>query len=108
MVLHGVSCPNGLGAEVLWILWLTPYLGLVCACSRRFVLQCCRFLHGTPPAPAWREFNRSGASCPHLQVVLSNVTAGLRPGRMTAIMGPSGAGKTSLMTTLAGEALGST
>ena len=36
--------------------------------------------------------------------VLNGVTGRCRPGRVTAIMGPSGAGKTTLMNTLAGRA----
>jgi len=36
--------------------------------------------------------------------VLNGVTGSCRPGRVTAIMGPSGAGKTTLMNTLAGRA----
>ena len=36
--------------------------------------------------------------------VLRGVTGRCRPGRVTAIMGPSGAGKTTLMNTLAGRA----
>uniref|UniRef100_A0A7S2W930 ABC transporter domain-containing protein n=1 Tax=Rhizochromulina marina TaxID=1034831 RepID=A0A7S2W930_9STRA len=36
--------------------------------------------------------------------VLSGVTGRCKPGRVTAIMGPSGAGKTTLMNTLAGRA----
>jgi ABC-type multidrug transport system fused ATPase/permease subunit len=40
------------------------------------------------------------------KLVLQGVTGEIRPGEVTAIMGPSGAGKTSFMMTLAGKAQG--
>jgi ABC-type Mn2+/Zn2+ transport system ATPase subunit len=38
--------------------------------------------------------------------VLRCVTGSMKPGRITAVMGPSGAGKTSLLSALAGKAVG--
>ncbi|AES62116.1 putative monosaccharide-transporting ATPase [Medicago truncatula] len=38
--------------------------------------------------------------------ILRNVTGKIKPGRITAIMGPSGAGKTTFLSALAGKALG--
>ena len=38
--------------------------------------------------------------------LLHDVTAVFRPGELVALMGPSGAGKTTLMTALAGNASG--
>ncbi|KAL1216107.1 ABC transporter G family member 24 [Cardamine amara subsp. amara] len=38
--------------------------------------------------------------------LLRSVTGSMRPGRITAVMGPSGAGKTSLLSALAGKAVG--
>ncbi|KAH7444208.1 hypothetical protein KP509_02G069600 [Ceratopteris richardii] len=40
--------------------------------------------------------------------ILSNVTGKLSPGRVTAVMGPSGAGKTTFLNALAGKAYSST
>ncbi|GAQ89785.1 ABC transporter G family [Klebsormidium nitens] len=37
------------------------------------------------------------------KMILQDVTARLRPGRVTAVMGPSGAGKTSFLTAVAGK-----
>lgn len=37
------------------------------------------------------------------QVILAGVSGALRPGRLTFILGPSGAGKTTLMKILAGR-----
>jgi ABC-type transport system involved in cytochrome bd biosynthesis fused ATPase/permease subunit len=37
------------------------------------------------------------------KTIINGVTAAFRPGRLTAVMGASGAGKTSLLSLLAGE-----
>ena len=45
----------------------------------------------------------SGVSAPSSRLVLNDVSGYFRSGEMTALMGPSGAGKTSLMETLMGK-----
>lgn len=50
------------------------------------------------------QFEQVGLEIPKRGRVLEGVTGELRPGRMTAIMGPSGAGKTTFMNVLCGKA----
>mmetsp|Transcript_133402 Transcript_133402/g.231758 ORF Transcript_133402/g.231758 Transcript_133402/m.231758 type:complete len:924 (-) Transcript_133402:138-2909(-) len=50
------------------------------------------------------QFEQVGLEIPSKGRVLESVTGELKPGRMTAIMGPSGAGKTTFMNVLCGKA----
>jgi ABC-type multidrug transport system ATPase subunit len=50
------------------------------------------------------SFDHLGLVLPSGKAVLNGVTGEIRNSRVTAVMGPSGAGKTTFMTTLAGKA----
>eukprot|EP00762_Andalucia_godoyi_P006751 ANDGO_06230.mRNA.1 ABC transporter G family member 24 len=53
--------------------------------------------------PWWKRLLGSKASSKAGKVLLSDVSGVIRPGTLTGIMGPSGAGKTTLMSVLAGK-----
>ena len=51
----------------------------------------------------WFSFSDMGLKLPNGKVVLTGVTGEIRSAKMTAIMGPSGAGKTTFMNVLCGK-----
>ncbi|KIP10262.1 hypothetical protein PHLGIDRAFT_101348 [Phlebiopsis gigantea 11061_1 CR5-6] len=57
--------------------------------------------HGVLPLPPWSRKAREDMN--EQKVVLDNVSGRVEPGQMLAILGPSGAGKTTLIEILAGK-----
>ncbi|KAJ1660003.1 hypothetical protein IWQ61_000996 [Dispira simplex] len=57
-----------------------------------------------PPKQSRNPFRRNGGSRSHEKQILSKITGAFQPGRLTAILGPSGSGKSSLLNVVAGSA----
>ncbi|KAJ1964682.1 hypothetical protein IWQ62_002863 [Dispira parvispora] len=57
-----------------------------------------------PPAKSRNPFRRNRGPRTYEKQILSKITGAFQPGRLTAILGPSGSGKSSLLNLMAGSA----
>lgn len=62
-----------------------------------------RSVGSSQPAGLDVAFNELGFALPSGQVILSGVSGAIRSGRVCAVMGPSGAGKTTFLSVLSGK-----